>query len=223
MTSLSSFFERPLSSARCRWPTSCFSRPSAIKVAQVIRLRSRFERPGLSHTSPNSTRSLRSINPGTMLRTCSRAADGCDCAMASSCFQLAGEVPAYHGGFTIGHVSAHARGSTRAERLPAGKPGGGGCHSFPAIDWPRCANYRSRPALFDHLVSAGEQHGRDDQAECLSCLEVDDKFVSSRLLHRQVGWLGAVQDFIHQYSSQAIEFGFHGVIAHQSAFINQGW
>ena len=51
MTSPSSFLVRPLSSARCRWPTSCFSRPRAIRVAQTIRLRSRLERPGRSQTA----------------------------------------------------------------------------------------------------------------------------------------------------------------------------
>src|SRR5262245_10276060 len=82
MTSLSSLCLSPLSSARCRWPTSCFSRPSAIRVAHVIRLRSRLERPGRSHTSPNSTRSLRSTRAGTMSRTWSRADAGCCDAMA---------------------------------------------------------------------------------------------------------------------------------------------
>src|SRR5215475_3465558 len=82
MTSLSSLCLSPLSSARCRWPTSCFSRPSAIRVAHVIRLRSRLDRPGRSHTSPNSTRSLRSTRAGTMSRTWSRADEGCCGAMA---------------------------------------------------------------------------------------------------------------------------------------------
>src|SRR5215831_8082450 len=82
MTSLSSLCLSPLSSARCRWPTSCFSRPSAIRVAHVIRLGSRLDRPGRSHTSPNSTRSLRSTRAGTMSRTWSRADEGCCGAMA---------------------------------------------------------------------------------------------------------------------------------------------
>src|ERR1700730_18537096 len=82
MTSLSSLCLSPLSSARCRWPTSCFSRPSAIRVAHVIRLRSRLDRPGRSHTPPNSTRSLRSTRAGTMSRTWSRADEGCCGAMA---------------------------------------------------------------------------------------------------------------------------------------------
>src|SRR5262245_18902713 len=45
-------------------------------------LRSRLYRPGRSHTSPNSTRSLRSTRAGTMSRTWSRADEGCCGAMA---------------------------------------------------------------------------------------------------------------------------------------------
>src|SRR5215831_13482718 len=88
MTSLSSLCLSPLSSARCRWPTSCFSRPSAIRVAHVIRLRSRLERPGRSHTSPNSTRSLKSTRAGTMSRTWSRADAGCCGAIGLSLSRL---------------------------------------------------------------------------------------------------------------------------------------
>jgi len=40
------------------------------------------QRPGRSHTSPNSTRSLRSTRAGTMSRTWSRADAGCCGAMA---------------------------------------------------------------------------------------------------------------------------------------------
>src|SRR5262245_55661301 len=53
-----------------------------MRVAHVIRLRSRLDRPGRSHTSPNSTRSLRSTRAGTMSRTWSRADEGCCGAMA---------------------------------------------------------------------------------------------------------------------------------------------
>jgi hypothetical protein len=45
--------------------------------------------------------------------------------------------------------------------------------------------------LFDHLIGAAEQRRRDREAERLSSLEVNDKFVPGWLLHRKVGWLGA--------------------------------
>src|SRR5579862_3844398 len=84
MISLISALVTPLSRARCRWPTSCRSRPRAISVATTMRLRSRFFRPGRSHTSPNSTVSLYLIRSGTTSRTASRAEVADDWAMISS-------------------------------------------------------------------------------------------------------------------------------------------
>src|SRR5215472_10319865 len=73
--------EASRSSSRYRtWPRD--QQTIFIRVAHVIRLRSRLDRPGRSHTSPNSTRSLRSTRAGTMSRTWSRADEGCCGAMA---------------------------------------------------------------------------------------------------------------------------------------------
>src|SRR5438067_411591 len=69
----------------------------------------------------------------------------------------------------------------------------------------------------DHLVGADEQRGRDGEAERLCRLEVDDELKFGRLLNRQIGWLGALQDLIHEDSDPAVHVGFRGVIAHQPA------
>jgi hypothetical protein len=48
---------------------------------------------------------------------------------------------------------------------------------------------------FDDL--AGEDRGRDRQAERLRRVEIDDQLKSVRLLDRQIGRLGAFEDFVN--------------------------
>jgi hypothetical protein len=52
----------------------------------------------------------------------------------------------------------------------------------------------TRGVSFDHLVGAGEERRRHFDAERLCCLEIDDKLVLGRCLHRQVGGLLTFQD-----------------------------
>src|SRR6516225_7653916 len=51
------------------------------------------------------------------------------------------------------------------------------------------------PRLPDHLVGGRQQRFRDGEAEKLGRLKVDDELELGRLQHRQVGGLGAVEDF----------------------------
>ena len=54
--------------------------------------------------------------------------------------------------------------------------------------------HRPHAGSFDHRVGAGEDRLRDCQAEGLRRLEIDDQLERGRLLNRQIGGLGAVED-----------------------------
>ena len=58
---------------------------------------------------------------------------------------------------------------------------------------PSAMNWRR---LFDHLVGAGKQRRRHGEAEGLGSLQVDDRLVLGRRLHRQVGRFFALEDAV---------------------------
>ena len=65
---------------------------------------------------------------------------------------------------------------------------------YPGWEGASRPNTANRPASLDDLVGAGEDRWRHGEAERLRGLEVDHQLEFRRLLDRQIGWLGAVED-----------------------------
>jgi hypothetical protein len=57
-----------------------------------------------------------------------------------------------------------------------------------------------RAASLDHLVGAGEDQGRDRETQRSRRFDVDHQFEPARLLDREVGGLGSLQDAIDEIS-----------------------
>src|SRR5271165_3289081 len=79
----------------------------------------------------------------------------------------------------------------------------------------------SRPdaafASFDDLVGAGEDRLRHGQAERLGGLQIDDQLEGGRLLDRQIGGLGALENLSGINAELAIYIGEARPIADQAA------
>ena len=62
--------------------------------------------------------------------------------------------------------------------------------AMPAARWAK-----NPVPSFDDLVGAGEDRLQNSEAERLGRLEIDDQLEFRRLLDRQIGGLGALEDF----------------------------
>src|SRR5882724_8739554 len=70
---------------------------------------------------------------------------------------------------------------------------------------------------FDDLVDAGEDRGRDRQPEGFGGVEIDDQLKPGRLLDRQIGGLGALEDLSGVDADLTNRVGEARAIADQTA------
>ena len=74
---------------------------------------------------------------------------------------------------------------------------------------------RRKTSLFDHLVGGAEHRLRYGEVKRFRGFEVDGEFNFRGLLHRQVGWLLAVEDSTSIHADEAIGVGKVRSVAHQ--------
>src|SRR5262249_61381015 len=94
----------------------------------------------------------------------------------------------------------------------------------------RCRKFRrgsfisilpSLVSLFDHLVGASEQRRWHSNTKRVGGLHIDDQLETSWLLDRQIGGLGAFEDFVDVHGSLAKKVRIYRGVRHQPAFVGE--
>src|SRR5262245_54253121 len=74
--------------------------------------------------------------------------------------------------------------------------------------------------LLDHLIGSGEDRRRDGQPEGFGGLEVDDELELGRLLDRQIGGLGTLENLVHVNGSAPVEVKNVRAIRHEATGVD---
>ena len=81
------------------------------------------------------------------------------------------------------------------------------------------AGWSRHSCSFDHLISAGEERGRDRETEGFGGFQVDYQFKFGWLLNRKVLGLRTLQDFVHIGSGAAVKITTVGSEAQEATFL----
>src|SRR5258707_6357605 len=79
----------------------------------------------------------------------------------------------------------------------------------------------TRGASFNHLVGAGEERRWHSNAKRLGGFHIDDQLETSWLLDRQIGGLGAFEDFVDVHGSLAKKVRIYRGVRHKPAFLGE--
>jgi hypothetical protein len=74
-----------------------------------------------------------------------------------------------------------------------------------------------RDPSLDHLIGGGQKRFRDGEAEGVCGLEIDQQLELCRLLYRQIGRLGPLQN-LRDIIETCLMYGAHSSVTHQAAF-----
>src|ERR1700682_6333739 len=107
-----------------------------------------------------------------------------------------------------GRVNIHQRSSARS-RI---EPKEGQVSSY--------GSARSQPSL-DHLVRAQQQRLRNGESERLCGFQVDCQVESSRLLHRQLPWIGPLENLVDKYGGTGGEVRDGGTVRKEPSGNNE--